>query len=91
VDTASFEKQLRTEGFTAFTQETLAPSVRKPEHEAGCDVAVLVTAGRMTLKTPEGVRSYGPGESFRMPKGCRHAESTEEAGCAFFIARRPVR
>ena len=88
MDTATFEQQLRAEGYTAFAEGNLKPSLERPEHEHEFDAAVMITAGAMTLKTAEGARTYQPGESFRMPRGCRHAESTAAEGCQFFIARR---
>jgi len=88
MDSTTFERELRAEGFTAFAEGNLKPSLQRPEHDHEFDAAVLITAGAITLKTAEGTRTYRPGESFRMPKGCRHAESTDEAGCSFFIGRR---
>ena len=90
MDYATFEQQLRAEGYTAFAEDAMQPSIQRPEHEAGCDVSVLITAGAMTLRTAEGARTYRPGESFSMPRGCRHAESTAAEGCQFFIARRQL-
>ena len=87
MDRTQFEAELARDGYAALTR-SLAPNVANAEHTHDFDARLLVLEGAMTITCDGAARSYGPGETFAMPAGRRHAEQAGPAGVSYLAGRR---
>jgi quercetin dioxygenase-like cupin family protein len=87
MDRQTFEAELRREGYDVLTSTTAAAKVN-PEHSHPFDVKALVLKGAITLTWNGRSQTFKPGETFGMPRGCRHFESYGPAGAVLLLGRR---
>jgi len=71
MDTHAFEAELKRDGYDVMTNTTPSAKVN-PEHSHPFDVRALVVKGALTLTRDGQSRTYKPGETFAMPRGCLH-------------------
>lgn len=87
MDRTTFEAELKRDGYDVMTNTT--PGVKfNPEHSHPYDVKAMVVQGALTLTREGTVRTYKPGESFTMPKGCPHSESYGPEGAVTLFGRK---
>jgi hypothetical protein len=89
MDRETFEAQLRADGYPEPQVSESAPNARNPEHSHAYDVRALVLEGEITLTVAGAARTYGPGQEFSMPAGCRHTEDIGPQGVRSLVGRRP--
>ena len=87
MDRTQFEAELARDGYAALAR-SLEPNAENPEHAHGFDARLLVLEGAMTITCDGTARTYGPGETFAMPAGRRHAEQAGPAGVRYIAGRR---
>ena len=87
MDRASFEAELKRDGYDIVTNTT--PGVKvNPEHTHPFDVRAMVIEGALMLTRDGATRTYKPGETFTMPKGCLHYESYGPEGAVTLFGRK---
>ena len=59
-----------------------------PEHSHPFDVRAMVVKGALTLTREGASRTYKPGETFAMPRGCLHYESYGPEGAVTLFGRK---
>jgi len=88
VDTASFSRRLRRDGYVEGEPKVLEAGMVTPEHDHPFDVCGLVLDGEIALAV-EGVETrYRSGEVFTLAAGCAHAERIGAQGVRYIIGRR---
>ena len=88
MDIASFEDEIKREGYAEIQTKTLAAGTAVGEHEHPFDVRALVLEGEIELTVAGTRRKYGAGELFSMAAGCKHAEQIGAAGVSYIVGRR---
>jgi quercetin dioxygenase-like cupin family protein len=83
----SFEAELRRDGYEIITNTTAGAKVN-PEHSHPFDVKAMVLKGVITLACNGESRTYRPGDTFAMPRGCLHYESYGPEGAVILLGRR---
>ena len=87
MDRQSFEAALKRDGYEILTNTT--PGVKvNPEHSHPFDVRALVLKGALTLTAEGETRTYRPGETFAMARGCRHFESYGPEGAVVLFGKK---
>lgn len=87
MDRQSFESELKRDGYEIMTNTT--PGVKvNPEHSHPYDVKAMVLKGALTLSRDGAARTYKPGETFAMPRGCLHSESYGPEGAVTLLGRK---
>ena len=87
MDRQTFEAELKRDGYDIQTNTTVGEKVN-PEHSHPFDVRAMVIQGALTLTTGGATRTYKPGETFTMPKGCLHSESYGPEGAVTLFGRK---
>ena len=87
MDQATFESQLKRDGYDVMTSTTPGAKVN-PEHSHPFDVRAMVIKGALTLTTGGKTTTYKPGEIFSMAKGCLHYESYGDKGAQVLLGRK---
>jgi quercetin dioxygenase-like cupin family protein len=87
MDRATFESELRRDGYEIVTRE-MPPNNVNPEHAHEFDARVLITAGQMTIETLGSATTFRPGEICAIPRGQLHAEAAGPEGAAYVAGRR---
>lgn len=87
MDRATFEAELKRDGFEIHTNTTVGPKTN-PEHSHPFDVRAMVLQGALTLTSDGSTRTYRTGETFTMAKGCLHAESYGDEGAVTLSGRK---
>jgi quercetin dioxygenase-like cupin family protein len=87
MDQKIFESELKRDGYDVMTNTTPGTKVN-PEHSHPFDVRAIVLKGALTLHRDGAARTYRPGESFSMPRGCVHSESYGEEGAVVLFGRK---
>lgn len=87
MDRATFEAELERDGYEIGTNTTPGAKVN-PEHSHPFDVRVMVVQGALTLTTGGATRTYKPGDTFSMAKGCLHSESYGPEGAVTLFGRK---
>lgn len=83
----NFEAELQRDGYEILTNTT--PGVKvNPEHVHPYDVKAMVLQGALTLTRDGASRTYGPSETFAMPRGCLHSESYGPEGAVVLFGRK---
>ena len=87
MDRQTFEAGLKRDGYEILTNTT--PGVKvNPEHSHPFDVRAMVLKGALTLTAEGKTQTYRPGETFAMPRGCRHFESYGPEGAVVLFGRK---
>ena len=87
MDRQNFESELKRDGYEILTNTT--PGVKvNPVHSHPYDVRAMVIKGALTLTKGSEVRTYKPGETFAMPRGCLHSESYGPEGAVTLLGRK---
>ena len=87
MDRTTFETNAVRDGYAI--REVSAPADElRPSHVHEFDARLMILEGAMTLIDGGAERSYGPGESFEVPRGSQHAERIGGAGARYLAARR---
>ena len=87
MDRATFEAELARDGYAPVERQR-PPNEIEAEHAHGFDARLLILEGAMTIHCDGAARSYGPGETFEMPAGRRHAEQVGPKGVAYIAGGR---
>jgi quercetin dioxygenase-like cupin family protein len=87
MDRQTFEAELKRDGYDIQTNTTPGAKVN-PEHSHPFDVRAMVIQGALTLTTGGATRTYKPGETFSMPRGCLHYESYGPEGAVTLFGRK---
>lgn len=87
LDTRVFEAELKRDGYDVMTNTTPGAKVN-PEHSHPFDVRAMVIKGALTLTRDGASRTYRPGETFTMPRGCLHYESYGNEGAVVLFGRK---
>ncbi len=87
MDRAQFEAELKRDGYEVMTNTTATAKVN-PEHSHSFDVRAMVVQGALTLTRDGKARTYRPGETFAMPRGCLHYESYGDEGAVVLFGRK---
>ena len=87
MDTQVFEAELQRDGYDVVTNTTPGAKVN-PEHSHPFDVRAMVVKGALTLTRDGASRTYKPGETFAMPRGCLHHESYGDEGAVVLLGRK---
>ena len=89
MDSASFERQLRQEGFRHVYVWTDAPQASYPDHTHAMDTAHIVLDGELTLTCGGHTRTYTAGERAPdVPAGAVHSARMGPTGCRYLIGER---
>lgn len=88
MDRATFEAQLRTDGFDEVLNRRVEASEPPPLHTHDFDARLLMLEGEFVLEQASTTSRYGPGEIFEIPDGTPHAESFGSSGAAYVARRR---
>ena len=87
MDRASFEAELKRDGYDIVTNTT--PGVKvNPEHSHPFDVRAMVVQGALTLTRDGRAQTYRAGETFVMPRGCLHSETYGPEGAVTLFGRK---
>ena len=87
MDQKAFETELKRDGYDIMTNTTPGAKVN-PEHSHPFDVRAMVLKGALTLTREGQSRTYRPGETFAMPRGCLHHESYDDEGAVVLFGRK---
>ena len=87
MDTRAFEAELKRNGYDIMTNTTPGAKVN-PEHSHPFDVKAMVLKGTLTLHREGAARTYRPGDTFAMPRGCLHYESYGDEGAVVLLGRK---
>ncbi|HZQ00278.1 MAG TPA: cupin domain-containing protein [Reyranella sp.] len=87
MDQATFEAELKRDGYDVMTNTTAGAKVN-PEHSHPFDVRAMVMQGALTLTRNGKAQTYRPGETFSMPRGCLHFESYGDEGAVILLGRK---
>ena len=88
MDQATFEKELREQGYAEIVDRRMAADTLNPEHAHEFDARLLVLEGGMTIAAEGSERTYRAGETFAMSRGCRHSERSGPEGARYLAGRR---
>jgi quercetin dioxygenase-like cupin family protein len=88
MNTAEFEKLLRTEGYDEITTKSMPSMCHNDAHSHEFDVKALVTDGAITLGVDGQQQTYAVGDTFVMPAGRVHIEDCGPSGVAYLVGRR---
>lgn len=87
MDRRTFEAELKRAGYEILTSTTHGVKVN-PEHSHPFDIRAMVLQGALTLTRDGKVQTYRSGETFSMPRGCRHSESYGPEGAVTLLGRK---
>ena len=88
MDRATFETELRAQGYGEVVDRQMEAAVVNPEHAHEFDARLLVLEGAMTIASEGAERTYQTGDTFAMAAGCRHAERAGPEGARYLAGRR---
>ncbi|HEY6984150.1 cupin domain-containing protein [Reyranella sp.] len=87
MDRQTFETELKREGYEVRTNTTPGAKVN-PEHSHPFDVKAMVLEGALTLTWNGKTRTFKPGDTFGMARGCPHFESYGPDGAVILFGRK---
>jgi quercetin dioxygenase-like cupin family protein len=87
MDQKTFEAELKRDGYDVMTNTTPGAKTN-PEHSHPFDVRAMVLKGALTLHRDGASKTYGPSETFAMPRGCLHYESYGPQGAVVVFGRK---
>ena len=87
MDKATFEAELKRDGYEVSTSTTPGAKVN-PEHHHPFDVRAMVLKGAVTLTCGGETRTYRPGEIFSMERGRPHFESYGDGETVSLVGRK---
>ena len=87
MDRHTFEAGLRRDGFEILTNTTQGAKVN-PEHSHPFDVRAMVIRGAITIKSGGEVKTYKPGDTWDLARGCLHSESYPPEGAVVLFGRK---
>ena len=87
MDRQTFEAELKRDGYEILTNTTPGEK-HNPEHSHPYDVRAMVLDGALTLTWAGQTRTFRPGETFTMVRGCLHSESYGPAGAVTLFGRK---
>jgi quercetin dioxygenase-like cupin family protein len=88
MDRATFETELRQQGYAEVVDRRMEANSVNPEHAHEFDARLLVIDGAMTISAEGQERTYRAGDSFVMTAGCRHIEQSGPGGARYLAGRR---
>ena len=88
MDRATFENELRQQGYAEVVDRRMEANSVNPEHAHEFDARLLVIDGAMTISAEGQERTYRAGDSFAMTAGCRHIEQSGPEGARYLAGRR---
>ena len=88
MDQATFEAELRQQGYAEIVDRRMEANSINPEHAHEFDARLLVLEGAMTITAEGEQRTYRAGDSFAMTAGCRHTEACSSEGARYLAGRR---
>ena len=88
MDRATFETELRAQGYGEVVDRQMEAAVVNPEHAHEFDARLLVLEGAMTIAAEGSERTYRAGDTFTMAAGCRHSEHSGPEGARYLAGRR---
>lgn len=88
MDRRSFEEALKRDGYEEIATKTTPDAKHNPEHSHPYDVRAMVLDGALTLTWRGQTRTFGPGETFVMERGCPHTETYGAAGAVTLSGRK---
>ena len=87
MDRQMFEAELKRDGYDVMTNTT--PGVKvNPEHSHPFDVRAMVVQGAITITSGSEAKTYKPGDSWDLPRGCLHAESYGSEGAVVLVGKK---
>ena len=87
MDRQTFEAELKRDGYEIMTNTTPGAKVN-PEHSHPFDVRAMVLKGAITITSDSEAKTYKPGETFDLPRGCLHSESYGPEGAVVLFGRK---
>jgi quercetin dioxygenase-like cupin family protein len=87
MDHKTFEAELKRDGYDVMTNTTPGAKTN-PEHSHPFDVKAMVLKGALTLHRDGASKTYGPNQTFSMPKGCLHYEVYGPEGAVVLLGRK---
>ena len=91
MDIASFEAEIKREGYAEIQTKTLAAGTAVGDHDHPFDVRALVLEGEIELTVAGARHRYTAGDVFTMAAGCTHAERIGATGVSYIVGRRSTR
>jgi len=88
MDQATFEAELRQQGYAEIVDRRMEANSINPEHAHEFDARLLVLEGAMTITAEGEQRTYRAGDTFAMTAGCRHTEACGSDGARYLAGRR---
>jgi quercetin dioxygenase-like cupin family protein len=88
MDQATFEAELRQQGYAEMVDRRMEAHSLNPEHAHEFDARLLVLEGAMTITAEGQQRTYRAGDTFAMTAGCRHPEECGSEGARYLAGRR---
>jgi quercetin dioxygenase-like cupin family protein len=87
MDRQTFEAGLKRDGYDILTNTTQGAKAN-PEHCHPFDVRAMVLKGAITIKSRGEVKTYKPGETWDLARGCLHSESYGPEGAVVLFGRK---
>jgi quercetin dioxygenase-like cupin family protein len=87
MDRQSFEAGLKRDGYEILTNTTQGTKMN-PEHSHPFDVRAMVIRGAITITSGGEVKTYKPGDTWDLARGCLHSESYGPAGAVVLFGRK---
>jgi quercetin dioxygenase-like cupin family protein len=88
MDRATFETELRQQGYAETVDRRMEAHSINPEHAHEFDARLLVLEGAMTIISEGQQCTYRAGDTFTMTAGCRHTEESGPEGARYLAGRR---
>jgi quercetin dioxygenase-like cupin family protein len=88
MDQATFEAELRQQGYAEMVDRRMEANSVNPEHAHEFDARLLVLEGAMTITAEGEQRIYRAGDTFAMTAGCQHTEECGTEGARYLAGRR---
>ena len=88
MDRASFETELREQGYAEVIERRMEANTLNPEHAHEFDARLMVLDGTMTIASEGSERTYRAGDVYTMQAGCRHTEQAGPGGAVYLAGRR---
>ena len=83
----TFEDELKRDGYEVAESTTPGAKVN-PEHSHPFDVRAMVLKGAITITSGSQAKTYRPGDTWDLTRGCLHAESYGPEGAVVLLGRK---
>ena len=87
MDRQTFEAGLKRDGYEILTNTTPGAKMN-PEHSHPFDVRAMVLKGAITITSASEAKTYKPGDTWDLARGCLHSESYGPEGAVVLFGRK---